>query len=53
MSENDRSLVAFWAVLVISNLWSVAGYTIIAVAWALVAFLIRAPYWVRMLRGGK
>lgn len=42
--------IAFWTQLVIANVWIAAGRGLWGVPFLVMALVIRAPYWLRMLK---
>ena len=42
--------VAFWAQLVLANVWIAAGDWLCGITFLVMALAIRGPYWLRMLK---
>lgn len=42
--------IAFWAQLVLANVWIAAGNGLFAIPFLVMALAVRGPYWLRMLK---
>lgn len=47
---STEETIAFWAQLVLANIWIAAGRHLLSIPFILMALAIRGPYWMRLLK---